>query len=803
MSILNQDLRYGARMLTKKPLFSIVAVITLALGIGANTAIFSVVNAVLLRALPYHNSDRLVVLSTISPGGDLDGMSAAEREDYLAQMKSLEDGAGFQSQSVNVTGNDRPDRIRGAFVSASFFQFFNLNPIVGRTLAPGEDRKGAEKLVVVNEKMWRERLGSDTNLSNKKLILNGEPYSVIGVIAESFKQPMDPEVEAWMPLSSFPGFPANPAQRDARFMFVMGHLKPGVTLDQAAAEMRSIASQQAQAYPKENAGRGSRVEFFRELMIRDVRPMLWLLFAAVAVILLIACANLANLLLARGLARQREIAVRAALGASRWRLIRQLLTETTLLSLCGGIGGLLLAHWGLYALLKIPQNFVQVAEAKLETRVLLFAIGVSLITGWLFGLVPALQLARPQLQSFLKEGGRGSGEGARWNRVRGGFVVAQVALSLLLLVNAGLLIRSFDELLKVNVGFKPERLLSLEYRLPRNKYKEPAAQWNFHRQVIEKIKEVPGVESASLVRGLPFSGNGGTTAITLPDREAPPKGQEPEVMYNTAMPNYFATIGIPLLKGRTFGNEDQLNSPAVVIVNQFMAQRYWPNQDPLGKQIKFQDGSLGTIVGVVGDAKHYWLEESQRSQVYGAYSQDPGIFATAVIRTTVEPMSLAEPVRQAVWKIDSDQPMWKIRTVEFLVNRSVADRKFLLALMGIFASLALVLTVIGLYGVISYLVNQRTQEIGIRMALGAQMGDILRMVLKQGMLLVLLGVGIGLAAAWLMTRLIARLLFQVSATDPVTFVGISVLLVVVALLACYLPARRATKVDPLVALHYE
>lgn len=803
MSILNQDLRYGARMLAKKPMFSIVAVITLALGIGANTAIFSVVNAVLLRALPYHNSARLVVLSTVSPGGDVDGMSAAEREDYLAQMTTLEDGAGFQSQSVNITGTDRPDRIRGAFVTANFFQFFNLNPIVGRTFVAGEDRKGAEKLVVVNEKIWRERLGSDTNLSNKKLILNGEPYSVIGVIAESYKQPMDPDVEAWMPLSSFPGFPANPAQREARFMFVMGHLKPGVTLDQASAEMRTIASQQAQAYPKENAGRGSRVELFRELMVRDVRPMLWLLFAAVAVILLIACANLANLLLARGLSRQREIAVRAALGASRWRLIRQLLTETTLLSLFGGVGGLLLAHWGLYALLKIPQNFVQVAEAKLETRVLLFAIGISLITGWLFGLVPALQLARPQLQSFLKEGGRGSGEGARWNRVRGGFVVAQVALSLLLLVSAGLLIRSFDKLLKVNVGFKPEKLLSLEYRLPRNKYKEPAAQWNFHRQVIEKIKEVPGVQSASLVRGLPFSGNGGTTAITLPDREAPPKGQEPEVMYNTAMPNYFETIGIPLLKGRTFSNEDQLKSPGVLIINQFMAQRYWPNQEPLGKQIRFQDGSLGTIIGVVGDAKHYYLEESQRSQVYGAYSQDPGIFATAVIRTSVEPMSLAEQVRQAVWKIDSDQPMWKIRTVEFLVNRSVADRKFLLALMGIFAALALVLTVIGLYGVISYLVNQRTQEIGIRMALGAQLGDILRMVLKQGMLLVVLGVGIGLVAAWLMTRLIARLLFQVSATDPVTFGGIAALLIVVALLACYLPARRATKVDPLVALHYE
>jgi len=411
---------------------------------------------------------------------------------------------------------------------------------------------------------------------------------------------------------------------------------------------------------------------------------------------------------------------------------------------------------------------------------------------------------RPQLQSFLKEGGRSGGEGSRWNRVRGGFVVAQVALSVLLLVSAGLLIRSFDKLLRVNVGFKPERLLSLEYRLPRNKYKEATAQWNFHRQVVEKLQELPGVESASLVRGLPFSGNGGTIAITFPDREAPPKGQEPEIMFNTAMPNYFATLGIPFLKGRLFDNQDQINTPTVIIINQFMAQRYWPGQDPLGKQVKFvSDGSLGTIVGVVGDAKHYWLEEEARSQMYAAYSQQPGFFATAVVRTSVEPLSLSEPVRQAIWKVDPDQPMWKIRTVEFLVDRSVADRKFLLALMGIFASLALVLTMIGLYGVISYLVNQRTQEIGIRMALGAQMGHILAMVLKQGMLMVLIGVGLGLGAAWLLTRLMARLLYEVSATDPLTFAAISLLLIGVALLACYLPARRATKVDPLVALRYE
>jgi putative ABC transport system permease protein len=686
-------------------------------------------------------------------------------------------------------------------VSANFFKVFNLAPIIGRTFAEGEDRPGGEKLVVVNEKMWQERLNSDPNLETKKLILNGEPYSVIGVVSSSFKEPFDPDVEVWMPVLNYPG---NTGKRDWRQLFAMGHLRPGVSLSQAKAEAMTIANQLAQAYPRENAGHIARLEYFRDLLVRDVRPMLLLLFGAVGVILLIACANLANLLLARGLARQKEIAVRAALGASRWRLIRQLLTETTLIGILGGVGGLLLAHWGLFALLKLPQGFVNTKEATLDGRVLLFALAVSVVTGWLFGLVPALQLVKPELQSFLKEGARGSGEGSRWNRVRNAFVVTQVALSLLLLVGAGLLIRSFDKLLQVNVGFNTERLLSLEYRLPRAKYKEPVAQWNFHRQVVDRLQEVSGVKSASLVRGLPFSGNGGTTRIVLPDREPAPKGMEPEVMFNTTMPNYFETIGIPLLKGRLFGNQDQANTPTVVVVNQTMAQRFWPNQDPLGKQIKFaQEGSSATIVGVVGDAKHYWLEEDQRPQMYDVYSQDPGLFATVVIRTNVEPLSLTEPVRQAIWKVDADQPMWKIRTVEFLVDRSTADRRFLMALMGIFAGLALVLTIIGLYGVISYLVNQRTQEIGIRMALGAQVGDIMRMVLKQGMVLVLTGVALGLAAAWMLTRLMSTLLFHVSATDPLTFVSISLLLITVALLACYIPARRATKVDPLVALRYE
>jgi len=596
MGTLRLDLRFAFRTLTKKPLFAIVAIATLALSIGANTAIFSVVNAVLLRQLPYHKAEQLVVISTVSGAGDRDGLSVPEAEDFRSQMTSLEDVAYFQTQSVNVTGGERPDRVRGAFVSANYFRFFNLNPIIGRTFADGEDRQGAPKLAVVNEKMWRERLNGDPNLGNKKLILNGEPYNVIGVVTASFKHPYDPDVEVWMPVANFPG---NKNERDGRFLFVMGHTKPGVTVATATADASTVANRLATTYPKESTGRSARVDSFRELVVREIRPALWLLFAAVGVILLIGCANLANLLLARGLDRHREVAVRAALGASRWRLIRELLTETTLISVIGGGLGVFLAYWGLYALLKLPQNFVNTQDANLDMRVLLFALVISVVTGWLFGLAPAVQFARPDLQSVLREGGRGGGEGARWNRLRNGFVIAQVALSLVLLVSSGLLIKSFDKLLRVNVGFKPEQLLSLEYRLPRAKYKEVAAQWNFHQQVMDRIKEVPGVQSVALVRGLPFSGNGATSAIILPDREAPPPGHEPEVMFNTATPNYFETMGIPFIKGRLFDDHDQPNTPPVVIINELMARKFWPNADPLGKQVKtVQDGTVATIIGV-------------------------------------------------------------------------------------------------------------------------------------------------------------------------------------------------------------
>lgn len=797
------DLRYAFRQLFKSRGFTFVAIVTLALGIGANTAVFSVVDAVLLRALPYHNAERFIDIFATNPTGDRDGVSIPEFEDLRNQLRSVEDLTAFQSQSVNLTGGERPDRIRGAFVPSNFFEVLHLNPLLGRVLAKGEDQPGGPRLAVINEQLWRERLNSSTDLADKKLILNGEPYSVIGVISAQFKNPFDPDVQVWLPMTRYPGVTV---RRESRFLTLVGHLKPEVGLAQAQAEANTIANQFAAAYPKENSGRGLKVDFYREFLVGTVRSMLFLLFAAAGAILLIACANLANLLLARGVARQREMSVRAALGASRSRLVRQLLTETTLLGLGGGLAGVLLAHWALWGLLKLPQNFIAVKDATIDSRIFLLALGVSIVTGWLFGLVPALQLAPSELQTGLKEGGgRGAGGGARWNRMRSGFVVAQVAFSILLLIAAGLLIRSFGKLVQTDVGFEPKNLLTLEYRLPRAKYKEADAPWNFHQQVLNRVQEIPGVKSASLVRGLPFTGNTGATGIALLDRAAPPAGREPQVLLNLATGTYFPTAKIPLIRGRLFGDEDRADTPPVLIINQTMAKRFWPDQDPIGKQIKIleEDGATGTVVGVVGDTKQFGLRDEPTAQLYGAYSQQPIYFATLVVRTSVEPMTLAEPIRQAIWRVDPDQPMWKIRSVDWLIERGMADRRFLLALMMVFAGLALALTVIGLYGVISYLVNQRTQEIGIRMALGAQVHHILQLILKHGVVLVTLGVGMGIVAAILVTRLMSHMLYGVTPTDPLTFGAIALLLTFIALVACYLPARRATHVDPVVALRSE
>ncbi|MFN7944001.1 MAG: ABC transporter permease [Blastocatellia bacterium] len=801
MQTLWQDLRYGARMLRRQSGFTLIAIMTLALGIGANTAIFSIINGVLLRALPYHAAERLVVLTGRTQGDARDGLSVAEVREFGEQLTTLEDFTAAQSQSVNLTGGERPERVRGAFAMANFFEAFRLRPVLGRTFARGEDQPGAARVVVVSEGFWRRWLNADPQPANRTVMLNGEPYSVIGVVPAAFRHPFDDEVEVWLPAPNFPG---NTAQRETRFLLGLGHLKPGVSLEQANAEAAAMAARMAQAYPTENAGRSAQIELMHEALFGRLRPTLALLMAAVGLILLIACANLASLMLARGTSRRREMGVRAALGASRFRLARQLVTETVLLAAAGGGLGLFIATWGLESLLAVNPGALPAGAARLDVRVLLFTLGVALLTGLLCGLVPAIGLTGVELNTALKEGGRPGGEGLNARRARSAFVVVQIALSLVLLIGGALLVKSFARLLRVDPGFRTENLLTLEYRLPRNKYTRDEAMWNFHRQVVERITEVPGVQSAALVRGLPLTGNGATVRFALPDRTAPPKGREPQAMLNTATADYFETIGIPLISGRVFNRQDQPGTPTVYVISQTMAHRFWPGQNPIGRQISIAEtGTSGTIIGIVGDAKHYWLSEEMQPQIYDCYAQFPGLFATIVVRTQVEPMSLAPAVREAVWKVDRDQPMWKVRTVESLMQHNVADKRFVMLLMSGFAALALVIAAIGLYGIISFSVSQRTQELGVRLALGARTRDILVLVLRQGLSLVAIGVGIGLVASLALTRLMSGLLYAVSATDPAIYALITILLAGVALAACWIPARRAAKVDPLIALKCE
>jgi putative ABC transport system permease protein len=799
MQTLLRDLSFGARMLVRQRLFTIVAVSMLALGIGANTAIFSVVNTVLLRAFPYRDVDRLVVLAARGASDSPESLRPTELERFQNRMQTLEGLAMETTQSVNLTGGERPARVRGAFVSANFFDVFGVTPRVGRSFEAGEDRPGAERVAIVSERLWHERLNADPALLHARLTFNGEPHRIIGVAPTHFVHPFEPEpIDVWSPLSNHPS-------PDAPAYYGMGYLKEGRVLSEAQAEAATVMAELAASNPPAYAGRSARFEFYREAIAARSRPLLLSLFAAVAVILLIACTNLAHLLLARGLERRREFSIRAALGASRWQLVRQLMTEATLLGLAGGTLGFVVAHWGLAALLSIPQNFVPIEDVALDGRVLLFTLALSLLTASLFGLLPALQLSKPELGSVLKEGARGSGEGARWNRIRDGFVVVQVALSLLLLVGATLLFRSFDGLLQVDLGFEPRGLLTMEYRLPRNKYPERAAQAEIHRRIIEEVRAVPGVETGALVIGLPFSGNDGPLeAVQFPDRAPAPPGKEVKVMIQMVTPSYFETLGIKLIQGRHFDDRDRLDTPAVLIINATMARTFWPDQSAVGKSVTLVDGSTtATVVGVVGDARHRQREEQPTPLAYAPFAQRPDPFAALAVRTALEPLSLIEPVRQAIWKADSDQPMWKIRTLESLVEGSLADRKFLVTLVGIFAALALLLTWIGLYGAIRYVVDRRTPEIGIRMALGAQARDVVRLLSRQGMKLVALGLGLGLGAAWLMTRFIASFLYGVSATDAPTFLVIAASLVPITWLACYLPARRATSIDPMLALRHE
>ncbi len=805
MQTLLQDLRYGARALIRTPGFTLVAILMLALGIGANTAIFSVVNAALLRPLGFKQPEQLVMVFSKTSGEARGSVSIPDLVDWRAQSQSFSQLSAVTPQSVNLTGRAEPGRVIGGFVSSDFFKTLGVEPALGRAFLSGEDQAGAERVAIVNPVVWRDRFGADPGLVGQTLTLNGQLFTVVGIMPEGFRFPYS-DIDVWIPVQYHPGFSLD---RKSAAVEVIGRLKPGVSERQAQAEMDTIAARLAQQYPEANKDRGVTLVNLQAMVVERVQPLLLALLGAVGFVLLIACANVANLMLSRAVGRSKELALRAALGASRFRLVQQLLTESLMLSLAGGLVGLLIGIWGMDALaassgIALPFG----VQVKLDPVVFGFTFGVTVLTGVLFGLLPALRFSRPDLNDALKEGGRSSGANLGRSRLRSALVVTQIVLAIVLLTGAGLMARSFVNYLRVDPGFDSKNLLTLEYRVPRNKYPEPKQQQQFHEEVVARVQALPGVQSAALVMSVPHGAGIGESGFVLPDRPAPPEGQEPRAQVNRTDANYFRTMRIPLLKGRTFSAQDQPDTPRAMVINQTMARHFWPNEDPIGKQVQLLGSDVkATIIGVVGDIKHGSLDERESAQIYLAYSQRPDIFGSLVVRTSGDALSFSKAVRDAIWSIDKDQPVWKVRTMEFLLDRSLGGQRFMVQLLGIFSLLALLLASVGIYGVMSYAVSQRTNEIGIRMALGAQAGDVLRMIMRQGMTLTLIGIAIGMMATFGLMRLTGLLLvnqlFGVSATDPLTFLAIGLLLTLTALLACYLPARRATTVDPMIALRCE
>jgi putative ABC transport system permease protein len=812
METLWQDVRYGFRMLLKKPGFTAVAILALALGVGANTAIFSVVNGVLLRPLPFKDPDRLVRLGEWSK--QVPGMSISypNFKDWREQNHVFEGIAAMQFDSYNLTGADEPERLQGRNVSWNFFDVLGVRPAAGRSFRPEEDRAGAPRVCVISNSLWQRRFGSDQKVLGRAVTLNGEPYTVVGVLPVGYRfgTPTDVFVpiglgeasERMAPRDNHPG------------IYAVARMKEGVRVEQAEAEMKSIAERLGAAYPKENAGNGISITPLREYFVGDIRAWLLIILGAVGFVLLIACANVANLLLARAASRYREIAVRTALGASRFRIIRQLLTESLILAVISGTVGLLLAMWGVDVLRRASLDIIPTtADISLDRTVLFFTLGVSLLTGVLFGLAPALQASKPELNEALKEGGRSGSEGSTRNRVRSLLVVAEVALSLMLLVGAGLLVRSFMRLLQTQTGFEPRNLLtlSLSYRVGKD---EGRKALDFFHAVEERVRAVPGVEAVAVSNGVPMLGSSETT-FQIEGRPPTEAGKRPFTVVYFPTHDYLKAMGIRLVRGRFFDEHDTQDSPLVAVIDEDFARLYFPGEDPIGKYFEGTP-EMGIphseIVGIVAHVKNYGLDTPGpvQAELYRARDQVPDRFqplladrVSIVVRTATDPAALGPAVRRAIQEVDPNEPVYNVNTMEQVLSDSVATQRLSMLLLGIFAGVALVLAAVGIYGVMSYAVAQRTHEFGVRMALGAEGRDVLRMVVRQGMLLALAGVGAGLLGALALTRVMSSLLFGVSATDPLTFVGVPLVLACVALLACLVPARRATKVDPMVALRYE
>ena len=808
MRTLIQDLRYGLRLLARSPGFTAIALLTLTLGIGATAAIFSVVDAVLLRALPYREPQRLVSVfeDAGARGFPRNTPAPANYADWKAQAHVFEDVAAVADRVFSLTGSGSdPDEVLGAGVTGNLFSVLGAKPALGRAFLPEEDRPGAAHVAVLSHGLWKRRFGADPGLVGREIMMNGEKRIVIGVMPPGFSYPSR-DTEIWTPIALTP---EQLGDRGSHYLHVVARLRPAVTLAEANAELQVLCNRLARAYPDTNAGISRfYAEPLHDTYTRDARTALLVLMAAVACILLIACANIANLLLSRATGRQREIAVRTALGAARARIVRQMLTESALLAAGGGALGILLAAW-CFNFLKnlIPVDLSRSVTLALDVRVLAFAVAIALASSFLFGMAPALQVSKIELNEVLKEGGRGSA-GSRRRIFRSLLVVGEVALSLILLVGSGLLIESFGHLRGLDPGFRADHVLTLRL-YDALKYHDFTKRSAFFDRVLERVAALPGVKVAGFTSALPLTWDGGTNSFTTEGMPA-----DPTVSYDAnnrvVTPGYFEAMRIPLRRGRLFDKGDGPNAAPVVLINETMARKFWPRQDPIGKRIKFGDPQDKTpwcrIVGVVGDVRQMRLNEPPRQEMYYPYWQAKDNWMAPrdlTIRTSGDPLRLAGAMRQAVWSIDRDQPISYVMTLDDLLDEEVSERRVQAALLGGLAGLALILACVGIYGVLSYLVTQRTREIGVRVALGADAADVFRTVAGQGMTLAGLGIAAGLAGALALSRLLGSLLFGVNATDPLTYLGAVAVFGAVALLACYFPARRAARVDPLVALRYE
>jgi putative ABC transport system permease protein len=807
-----RDLRYSLRLMIKSPAFTAVALLSIALGIGANTTVFSVINAVLLRSVPYKEPGTLMLL-----WGDKLGepsrrnhsqVSATDVADFRAQTSVFEDVATYSGWYPTMTGNGEAERIPAIQVGDGFFKIMKGQPLLGRVFIAEEQVDGKDFVIVLSYGLWQRRFGGDASIVGKTVQLNGRPYNIVGVMGPDFhplpSTLVSPEGQFYRPVAEN----YDDLARDERHLRAIARLKPGATVQQARSEVKVIAQRLEQQHPLTNKDQGAYVVSITDEIIGGIRPTLLMIFGAVIFVLLVACANVANLLLARSSVRFKEITIRSAIGAARRQIIRQLLTESLVLALLGGGLGLLLAIWG--------TGIVESAGAKInpmfhdihvDMRCLAFTFSISIITGLIFGLAPAMQISRTNLAESLKESGRGSGPSASRNRLRSVLVISEIAMTLVLLVCAGLLIRTVMRLRNVDTGFNAQNILAMNIGLPGIKYPKPENQVAFYKEVSERIKSLPGVIAAGTTSVLPLSDNFDGRGLLVEDHPKP-RGEEITVDLYIASPGYLRAMEIPLVKGRAITEQDTMDSAKTALINNTMAAQLWPNEDPLGKRIKFPGSEKSpqlwrTVVGVVKDVSQYALDKKPPMQIYVPHAQFPTGFSTIVVKTENEPMSMTGAIRREILAIDKDQAVFNVTTLEQLMGDSIAIRRFFMFLLLVFAALALTLAAVGIYGVMSYVAAQRRHEIGIRMALGAQANDVLKLIIGNGMVLALIGVTAGLAGSFALTRLMAGLLFGVSATDAVTFLVVSAGLIVVALFACYIPARRATKVDPLEALKYE